>query len=67
MVDKLKGGYRIMASEAQIKQKLLDDELAKSFPDQDIVYALKLTRDYWNTVDTDKMRRGFQKIATKTK
>lgn len=51
-----------MASEAQINQKRLDEELTKPLPDGDIVYALRATRPYWNTIDTDKIRHGFDKL-----
>jgi hypothetical protein len=51
-----------MASEAQTKQKLLDAELAKAIPDPDVVYALRQTRPYWNTVDSDSIWRGFEKL-----
>lgn len=53
-----------MASEAQIKQKLLADELAKPYPDADIVYHLRITRNYWNTIDLDKSYRGAKKVQT---
>jgi len=52
-----------MASEAQRKQKILDDELAKPSPDPDVVYYLKTTSPYWNTVDTESMRRGASKVS----
>lgn len=51
-----------MASEAQINQKRLDEELAKPIPDNDIVYALKTMRPYWNTIDTSKVKRGLYKL-----
>ncbi len=51
-----------MASEAEIKGKILKKELAKPFPDSDVVYHLKMTRPYWNTVDTAKLRRGESKL-----
>lgn len=55
-----------MASEAQINQKKLDDELAKRLPDYDIVYFLKTTRPYWNTVDVGAMKRGQNKHSKLT-
>lgn len=51
-----------MASEAEINGKRLADELSKPTPDDDIVYALRSTQNYWNTVDTDKIKRGNDKI-----
>lgn len=51
-----------MASDAEKYQKKLDDELKKPFPDPDVVYALKTTSPYWNTIDTSKVKRGFEKI-----
>lgn len=56
-----------MASEAQIKQKILDEELKKPVPNSDLVYTLQKTRDYWNTIDTDKMKRGSDLLREKLK
>lgn len=52
-----------MASQAETNGKRLADELAKPIPDDDVVYALRSTQDYWNTVDTDKLKRGNDKIG----
>lgn len=51
-----------MASEAEVNQKRLADELAKPTPDSDVVYYLQSSKPYWNTIDTDKMKRGCSKI-----
>ena len=51
-----------MASQAETNRKRLREELAKPLPDPDVVYYLQTTRPYWNTVDTDAMRRGSGKL-----
>jgi hypothetical protein len=53
-----------MASEAEVKQKLLDEELAKPHPDPDVLYYLQRTQHLWNTVDIDRMRRGASKVVS---
>ena len=51
-----------MASQATTNQKILDDELKKPLPDKDIVYYLQNGKDYWNTIDTEKLDRGYNKL-----
>jgi len=52
-----------MASQAETNQRRLDEELAKAYPDPDIVAYLKTSRPYWNTIDTDQLNRGARKLS----
>lgn len=56
-----------MASEAEIKGKLLAEELSKPLPNSDVVYYLTKTQPYWNTTDTEKLKRGYQALQLRNK
>lgn len=49
-------------SEADRLQELLNKELRKPIPDDDIVYALRIRIPYANSIDTERVRRGDSKI-----
>ena len=51
-----------MASQATKNQKILDNELNKPFPNKDIVYYLQSEKGYWDTIDREKVDRGYNKL-----
>lgn len=51
-----------MSSQATKLLNALKTEEARSFPDTDIIYAIKQRLPYANTVDTDKLHKGSRKL-----
>lgn len=50
-------------SEAQKLRRALEAEQRKPMPDDEVLYAIKLRMPYANTVDTEKFKRGDNKLG----
>lgn len=49
-------------SEAEKLRRILAAEKKRPLPDDELVYAIKVRLPYANTVDTEKLRRGEDKL-----
>jgi hypothetical protein len=50
-------------SDAERLRHALESEQSKPFPDEDVLYAIKLRMPYANIVDVEKLDRGNDKLS----